>query len=89
MLTGDFYGFEELLSDDERATLHRVREFLRTEHRGVRVAGTAGAVAVGDGQDGQDRRVRLTPCALANSPTNPASPDLYRWFPARTASSTE
>jgi glutaryl-CoA dehydrogenase len=31
MLTGDFYGFEELLSDDERATLHRVREFLRTE----------------------------------------------------------
>jgi glutaryl-CoA dehydrogenase len=31
MLTGDFYGFEELLSDDERAILHRVREFLRTE----------------------------------------------------------
>ena len=31
MLTGDFYGFEELLSDEERATLHRVREFLRTE----------------------------------------------------------
>jgi glutaryl-CoA dehydrogenase len=31
LLTGDFYGFEELLSDEERATLHRVREFLRTE----------------------------------------------------------
>ena len=31
MLTGDFYGFEELLSDEERATLLRVREFLRTE----------------------------------------------------------
>jgi glutaryl-CoA dehydrogenase len=31
MLTGDFYGFEELLSDEERATLQRVREFLRTE----------------------------------------------------------
>jgi glutaryl-CoA dehydrogenase len=30
-LTGDFYGFEELLPDDERATLNRVREFLRTE----------------------------------------------------------
>lgn len=31
LLTGDFYGFEELLAEDERATLHRVREFLRTE----------------------------------------------------------
>ncbi len=31
MLTGDFYGFENLLSDEERVTLHRVREFLRTE----------------------------------------------------------
>jgi glutaryl-CoA dehydrogenase len=31
LLTGDFYRFEELLSDDERKTLRRVREFLRTE----------------------------------------------------------
>jgi glutaryl-CoA dehydrogenase len=31
MLTGDLYGFEELLSEDERATLHRVRRFLQTE----------------------------------------------------------
>ncbi|HEY0452369.1 acyl-CoA dehydrogenase family protein [Actinophytocola sp.] len=31
LLTGDFYAFEELLSDDERAILARVREFLRTE----------------------------------------------------------
>ncbi|HKN98629.1 MAG TPA: acyl-CoA dehydrogenase family protein [Pseudonocardiaceae bacterium] len=30
-LTGDFYRFEELLSADERRTLGRVREFLRTE----------------------------------------------------------
>lgn len=31
LLTGDFYQFEELLSPGERETLHRVREFLRTE----------------------------------------------------------
>jgi glutaryl-CoA dehydrogenase len=31
LLTGDFYAFEELLSDVERETLGRVREFLRTE----------------------------------------------------------
>jgi glutaryl-CoA dehydrogenase len=31
LLTGDFYRFEELLSGTERATLLRVREFLRTE----------------------------------------------------------
>jgi glutaryl-CoA dehydrogenase len=31
LLTGDFYQFEELLSPGERQTLHRVREFLRTE----------------------------------------------------------
>src|SRR4051794_8597180 len=31
MLTGDFYAFEDLLADDERAILHRVREFLRTD----------------------------------------------------------
>jgi glutaryl-CoA dehydrogenase len=31
LLTGDLYRFEELLSDDERATLERVREFLRAE----------------------------------------------------------
>ncbi|HVV20081.1 MAG TPA: acyl-CoA dehydrogenase family protein [Pseudonocardiaceae bacterium] len=30
-LTGDFYRFEELLSEQERRTLGRVREFLRTE----------------------------------------------------------
>ncbi len=31
LLTGDFYSFEELLDTDERAVLHRVREFLRSE----------------------------------------------------------
>src|ERR1700743_3175966 len=30
-LIGDFYRFEELLSQDERRILGRVREFLRTE----------------------------------------------------------
>jgi len=28
LLTGDFYRFEEMLAEDERRTLHRVREFL-------------------------------------------------------------
>ncbi len=31
LLIGDFYRFEDLLADDERRTLQRVREFLRTE----------------------------------------------------------
>jgi glutaryl-CoA dehydrogenase len=31
LLTGDLYRFEDLLSGEERATLHRVREFLRVE----------------------------------------------------------
>ncbi|MFC4004781.1 acyl-CoA dehydrogenase family protein [Prauserella oleivorans] len=31
LLTGDFYRFEELLDDEERRTLGRVREFLRTQ----------------------------------------------------------
>jgi glutaryl-CoA dehydrogenase len=31
LLTGDFYHFEELLPEEERKILHRVREFLRTE----------------------------------------------------------
>jgi glutaryl-CoA dehydrogenase len=31
VLEGDFYRFEELLADDERVTLHAVRDFLRKE----------------------------------------------------------
>ena len=31
LLEGDFYRFEELLADDERQTLHAVRDFLRRE----------------------------------------------------------
>ena len=30
LLPGDFYGYEELLSDREREQVERVREFLRT-----------------------------------------------------------
>ena len=30
LLPGDFYGYEELLSDGEREQVERVREFLRT-----------------------------------------------------------
>ena len=29
--TSDFYGYEQLLTDDERATLHAVRKFMTTE----------------------------------------------------------
>jgi len=29
--TSDFYAFEQLLTDDERATLHAVRKFMNTE----------------------------------------------------------
>jgi glutaryl-CoA dehydrogenase len=29
--TADFYAYEQLLSDDERATLHRVHDFMTTE----------------------------------------------------------
>jgi glutaryl-CoA dehydrogenase len=31
LLPGDFYAYEELLSDNERVTVERLREFLRTE----------------------------------------------------------
>src|SRR5580698_4661780 len=31
LLPADFYSYEELLSDSERAKIHRIREFLRTE----------------------------------------------------------